>query len=74
VVSQGAPRVSTTPVTNFATNTAGVLDTSGEFGTGVNNTGKKLAAWWKIIGTISDCFDIKVNLKEKKLIYSTYIW
>jgi hypothetical protein len=44
VVSQGAPRVSTTPVTNFATNTAGVLDTSGEFGTGVNNTGKKFAA------------------------------
>jgi hypothetical protein len=33
-----------TPVAYFATNTAGVLDTSGKFGTGVKDIGGKFAA------------------------------
>ncbi len=51
--SQGALPVSTTqvanlpslttPSANFATGTAGVVDTGGKFGTGVNNTGGKFA-------------------------------
>jgi hypothetical protein len=41
--SQGAPLVSTTPVANFATSTAGVVDTRGKFATGVNDTFSKFA-------------------------------
>ncbi len=33
--SQGAPLVSTTPVANFATCTAGVVDTGGKFVTSI---------------------------------------
>jgi hypothetical protein len=48
--SQGAPPVSTTPVANFATSFAGVVDTGGKvstipaekFATGVNDTGGNL--------------------------------
>jgi hypothetical protein len=39
--SQGSPLVSTT---NFATSTAGVVDTGGKFATGVNDTGGNFAA------------------------------
>jgi hypothetical protein len=38
--SQGAPPVSTTPVENFATSFASVVDTGWQ---GVNNTGGKFA-------------------------------
>ncbi len=40
--SQGAPPISTTPVANFDTSTACVVDTGGKFVTGVNYTGIKL--------------------------------
>jgi hypothetical protein len=39
--SQSAPPVSTTPVANFATSSAGVVNTGGKFVTGVNDTGGK---------------------------------
>jgi hypothetical protein len=39
--SQSAPPVSTTPVVNFATSSAGVVDTRGKFATGVKDTGGK---------------------------------
>jgi hypothetical protein len=39
--SQGAPPVSTTPVANFATSSAGVDDAGGKFATGVNDTSSK---------------------------------
>jgi hypothetical protein len=42
--SQGAPPVSTTPVANFATSFASVVDTGGKFATDVNDTGSKFAA------------------------------
>jgi hypothetical protein len=38
------PPVSTTPAANFATGTAGVVDTGGKFATGVNGTCGKFAA------------------------------
>jgi hypothetical protein len=41
--SQGAPPVSTTPVANFSTIFASVVDTGGKFATGVNDTGCKFA-------------------------------
>ncbi len=41
--SQGAPPVSTTPVANFSTIFASVVDTGGKFATGVNNAGGKFA-------------------------------
>jgi hypothetical protein len=41
--SQGAPPVSTTPVANFSSIFASVLDTGGKFATGVNDTGGKFA-------------------------------
>jgi hypothetical protein len=37
------PPVSATPVANFFTIFAGVVDTSGKFATGVNDTGGKFA-------------------------------
>ncbi len=40
-VSQGAPPVSTTPVANFPTIFANVVDTGGKFATGVNDAGGK---------------------------------
>jgi hypothetical protein len=42
--SKGAPPVSMTPVANFATSFACVVDTGGKFATGVNGTGGKFAA------------------------------
>jgi hypothetical protein len=36
--------VSMTPAVNFATGSAGVIDTSGKVATGVNDTGVKFAA------------------------------
>jgi hypothetical protein len=39
---QGAPPVSTTPVANFSTIFASVVDTGGKFATGVNDIGGKL--------------------------------
>ncbi len=35
------PPVSTTPAVNFATSSAGVVDTDGKFSIGVNNAGGK---------------------------------
>jgi hypothetical protein len=40
---QGAPLVSRTPVANFSTTFASVVDTGGNFATGVNDTGGKFA-------------------------------
>jgi hypothetical protein len=37
------PPVSTTPAANFATSSAGVVDTGGKFATSVNDTGSKIA-------------------------------
>jgi hypothetical protein len=42
IASQGAPPVSTTPVANFATIFASVVDTDGKFATSVNDVGGKL--------------------------------
>ncbi len=41
--SQDAPPVTTTPVANFSTIFASVVDTGGKFATGVNDTGGKFA-------------------------------
>ncbi len=41
--SQGASPVSTTPVANFSTIFASVVDTGGKFATGVNDAGGKFA-------------------------------
>jgi hypothetical protein len=41
--SQGAPPVSTTPVANFSTIFASLVDTGCKFATGVNDTGGKFA-------------------------------
>jgi hypothetical protein len=41
--SQGEPPVSTTPVAKFPTIFASVVDTGGNFATGVNDTGGKFA-------------------------------
>ncbi len=43
MASQGAPPGSTTPVANFATSFATVVDTGSKFATGVNDTGGKFA-------------------------------
>jgi hypothetical protein len=51
---QGAPPVSTTPAANFATNFPSVVDTGGKFATG----GKQ----WDLL---SDCSQLKMNLKKK---------
>ncbi len=40
--SQGAPLVSMTPMANFSTRFASVVDTGGKFATGVNDAGGKL--------------------------------
>ncbi len=53
------PPVSTTPAANFATSSACVVDTGGKFATGVND----------IMGTISGCRHLKVNLTAKIYIY-----
>jgi hypothetical protein len=59
-----------TPAANFATSTAGVVDTSGKFVTSVNDTGGKFAGQghlWHILGTISDCWRTFRELEGKKL-------
>ncbi len=56
---------------------AGINDTSGKFATGISDTGGKfchqfpLCCWhrWQIIGTISGCRYLIVNLKAKIYIY-----
>jgi hypothetical protein len=42
IASQGAPPVSKTPVANFATSSAGVVDNGRKFATGVHEAGGKL--------------------------------
>ena len=54
--SQGAPPVSTTPVANFATSSAGVDDAGGKFATGVVDTGGAL--WLANICTFSKEFEM----------------
>ncbi len=44
------PPVSTTLAANFATSTAGIVDTGGKFSNGVNHTGRKFAASVNDIG------------------------
>ncbi len=63
VESQGAPPVSTTPAANFATSFASVVDTGGKFATGVRRCQQHR---WQKMGTISGCWDFKVNLKAKR--------
>ena len=57
--SQGAPPVSTTPVANFYTSFASVVDTGGKFATCLNDTGGKQ---WE---QLSNCWQLKTNLKKK---------
>ncbi len=71
--SEGAPPVSTTPCGKFAT---GVNDTGCKFATstaGVVDTGGRYQ-WhqWQKMGTISDCWHLKVNLKEKNHLSTTH--
>jgi hypothetical protein len=75
--SQGAPPVSTTPVTNlpplsitvavnFATGNAGVLDTGGKFAAGVNDTGGQLSPVSMTLAVHNiRLLTLKVNLKER---------
>jgi hypothetical protein len=57
ILNQGVPPVSTTPAANFANGSAGAIDTSGKFATGVNDTcglpplSSTLPAKWQILGT-----------------------
>jgi hypothetical protein len=44
------PRGSTTPVANFATSSACVVDTGGKFPTGVNDTGGKFSSGVNDVG------------------------
>ncbi len=53
-----------TPVVNFATAIAGVIDIGGKIATGVNDTSGKFATNVEIMGTISDYLPLNV-LKEK---------
>jgi hypothetical protein len=43
-IDANLPPVLKTPVENFSTDTAGILDVGGRFATGVNDTGTKFAA------------------------------
>jgi hypothetical protein len=71
--------VSTTPVANFSTSLASVVDTGGIFATVVNDAGGKLPPVTttpaanlppvSIMGTISGCSHLKLNLKAKIYIY-----
>ncbi len=47
--SEGAAPVSLTPAANFAAGTVGVVDTGG----------------WQIMETLSDCWNLRVNVKKK---------
>jgi hypothetical protein len=50
IASPGAPQVSTTPVANFSTIFASIVDTGGKFATGVNDTPGKFATGTKNAG------------------------
>jgi hypothetical protein len=57
-----------TPTANFATGNPGVVETGGKFAAGVNNIAGKLplvSTSPAVIGTLSDCCQLKVNLKKK---------
>ncbi len=68
------PTVSTTPVANFATITAGVVETACKFAAGVNChryqrhrrqiCHRYQQHRWQIMRTISDCWHLKVNLTK----------
>ncbi len=64
---------SATPVANFSTILASVVDTGGKFATGVNDTGGKCATGVNDAGgklpPVSGCRHLKVNLKAKIYIY-----
>ncbi len=64
--NQDAPLVSTTPAANFATGTAGVVDTGGKFATGVNDTGGTVPL--RVTRPLSKYNNIKVWL----LLFLTY--
>ncbi len=78
------PPVSMTPAANFATSTTGVVDTSGKFApvstippanfTPVSMTPVANCCWYQQhrrqkMGTVSDYWHFKVNLKNKNFIY-----
>jgi hypothetical protein len=71
------PPVSTTPAANFATSSPCVVDTGIKFATGVNdavaNCHQYQRHWRQIMGTISGCRHLKVNLKVKIYIYFSSI-
>jgi hypothetical protein len=46
-----SPPLSTTPTANFATSSAGVVDTGGKFATGVSDTGGKFSIGVKDAGS-----------------------
>jgi len=57
--SQGAPPVLMTLGENFASGTSGVVDASGKFGNGINDTGGKICHQFQlhgrqIMGILSD--------------------
>ncbi len=56
------PLVSATPAANFATSLASVVDTGGKFDIRCQRHR------WQIMGAISVCWDLKVNLKAKMLL------
>ncbi len=71
------PPVSTTPAANFSTSFTSVVDPGGKFATGVSDTGGKFVTdvklsthRWQIMGTVSGCRHLKVNLKAKIYIYA----
>jgi hypothetical protein len=49
------PPMLTTPLANFATGTAGVVDTSGKFAVGVNEPSSKFATGVVDSRSMSDC-------------------
>ncbi len=71
------PPVTTTPAANFATSSACVVDTGGKLPL-VSTTRWQICHrchWhrWQIMGTISGCRHLKVNLKAKIYIYLTLL-
>jgi hypothetical protein len=63
--SQGAPLVSTTPAANFATGTAGVVDTRGKFSTDVNDTCSKFALSCKYLREFLKKFETALMVLEE---------
>jgi hypothetical protein len=51
--------------------TTSINNTGSKFATGINDTSSKFATGgqdtWQIMGTLSECLNLKVNLKTKKL-------